>query len=235
MATLVTRYARPRLLLAALAASAVLAGAAGCGPGTATSAAASSAQPGAPIVIDDPTPSLFDGVVLGNALAKPAITLTDTGGQPYNLVQRTAGKLTLVYFGYTHCPDVCPTTMADLAATLRQLTPAQRARIDVVFITTDPNRDTPAALGAWLGQFSSGFVGLTGPFPVIQKAAASLGIAIQAPVALPGGGYTVTHGAEVLAFNTDGKAHVVYTAGETVAQYVHDIPLLLAGRDLSSP
>jgi protein SCO1/2 len=220
---------RPRLAVAALIATAVLAGAAGCGSSTATAGSGAAAA-----TVDSSPASLFDGTLLGNALAKPAITLTDTSGQAYNLVQRTAGQLTLVYFGYTHCPDVCPTTMATLAAALRPLAPAQQAKITVVFITTDPNRDTPAVLRAWLGQFSSGFVGLTGPFTTIQKAAASLGIAIQEPVAVPGG-YTVTHGAEVLAFNTDGKARVVYTAGETVQQFQHDIPLLLAGRDRSSP
>jgi protein SCO1 len=229
------RALQPRLAVVALTAAAVLAGVAGCGSSSAAGASSVSGGSGAPVVIDDSPSSLFDGIELGHPLAKPAITLTDTDGQPYNLVQRTSGKLTLLYFGYTHCPDVCPTTMADLAATLRELTAAQRAKITVVFVTTDPNRDTPAVLKAWLGQFNSSFVGLTGAFTVIQKAAASVGIAIQAPVALPGGGYTVTHGAEVLAFNTDDKAHIVYSGGETVPQYVHDIPLLLAGRDLSSP
>lgn len=211
-----------------MAAAAVLTGAASCGgaPGDSGGAAA--------IINQTPT-SLFDGTKLGAPLPKPAIILTDTTGRPFNLAARTAGKLTLLYFGYTHCPDVCPTTMADLAATLRQLTAAQRAQIEVVFVTTDPNRDTPAVLKAWLGQYSPGFIGLTGAFPTIQKAASSVGITIQAPVPLPGGGYTVTHGAEVLAFNnSDGKAHVVYTAGETVPQYRHDIPLLLAGRDLTA-
>lgn len=223
--------APPRLrpILRILTAAAMLTGLAACS----SSGAPSDANAPAAVINAAPT-SAFDGIVLGSPLPKPAITLTDTTGRPFNLVQRTGGKLTLLYFGYTHCPDVCPTTMADLAATLRLLTPAQRAKISVVFITTDPNRDTPAVLKAWLGQYYSGFIGLTGPFGTIQQAASSVGIAIQKPVPLPGGGYTVTHGAEVLAFNTDGKAHVVYTSGETVAQYRHDIPLLLAGRDLTA-
>lgn len=221
---------RVRLVLGVLTATALLVGSAACSSG----GAPSDANAPAAAINASPT-SLFDGIVLGTPLPKPAITLTDTTGHPFDLVQRTAGKLTLLYFGYTHCPDVCPTTIAGLAATLRLLTPAQRAKISVVFVTTDPNRDTPAVLKAWLGQYSPTFIGLTGPFATIQRAASSVGIAIQKPVPLPGGGYTVTHGAEVLAFNsTDGKAHVVYTSGETVPQYRHDIPLLLAGRDLTA-
>lgn len=222
--------ARPRLVLTAAAAALVLTGAAGCG----SSAATVSGGSGNPVVIDSSPSSLFDGVVLGNAPAKPALTLTDTTGKPYNLVARTAGKLTLLYFGYTHCPDVCPTTMASIAITVSKLTPVQRAKIAVVFVTTDPNRDTPAVLKAWLGQFNPAFVGLSGPFTTIQRAAAAVGVSIQPPVALPGGGYTVTHGAEVLAFNTDERAHVVFTGGTTVLQFEHDVPLLLAGRDLTA-
>jgi protein SCO1/2 len=203
--------------------------AAGCASSTASSTS------GTGVIIDSgPSSSLFDGIQLSRALSKPDVTLTDTSGQPYNLPAKTDGHLTLLYFGYTHCPDVCPTTMANLAATLRTLTPAQRAKITVVFVTTDPARDTPPVIRAWLDQFNTAFVGLTGAFTPIQQAAASVGIIIDKPVKETNGDYQVTHGAEVLAFNTDNKAHVVWTAGETVAQLQHDLPLLLAGRDLHS-
>lgn len=233
-----TSFARPSGLRRALLTSALavaLSGATACAASNPPASNGTAAgQNGAPVIVDSTASSLFDGIVLGNPVSKPAVTLTDSDGKPYDLAAGTAGKLTLVYFGYTHCPDVCPTTMATLAATLDVLTPAQRAKIAVVFITTDPSRDTPAVLKDWLGQFYPGLIGLTGPFATIQQAAASVGVAIQKPVALPGGGYTVTHGAEVLAFNTDGKAHVVYSAGETMPQFRHDIPLLLAGRDLTA-
>jgi protein SCO1 len=232
----ITYFARPsglRRVLSASALAAALSGAAACAASTPPAPNGTIAgQNGAPVIVDSTASSLFDGIVLDHPVSKPTVTLTDSDGKPYDLATGTAGKLTLVYFGYTHCPDVCPTTMATLAATLDVLTPAQRAKIAVVFITTDPNRDTPAVLKDWLGQFYPGLIGLTGPFTTIQQAAASVGVAIQKPVALPGGGYTVTHGAEVLAFNTDGKAHVVYSAGQTMPQFRHDIPLLLAGRDL---
>jgi protein SCO1/2 len=226
----IKEYVPMRSRLALLAGAGLMAGGllavAGCSAGSTPAS-----NSGAAVVDVQTAASLFAGVQLGKPLAKPDLTLTDTGGRPYNLAAGTAGRLTLVYFGYTHCPDVCPTTMATLAAALRQLPAAQRERVDVVFVTTDPSRDTPAVERAWLNQFDPSFIGLTGPFAPIQQAAAEVGITIEPPVALPGGGYTVTHGAEVLAFNTDGKAHVVYTAGVTVAQFDHDIPLLLAHRD----
>ena len=101
----------------------------------------------------------------------------------------------------------------------------------MVFVSTDPKRDTPSVLHTWLGQYDPAFIGLTGSFATIQKAAAALAIDIEPPVAQPGGGYTVTHGAEVIAFDTKGRGDIVYTAGATVAQFQHDLPLLLAGRD----
>jgi protein SCO1/2 len=196
-----------------------------------TPAASSSSGGNSGFVVQSAPTSLFDGDQLPKPFSKPDVTLTDSKGSPFNLVQGTAGKLTLVYFGYTHCPDVCPTTMATLASTMHALTPAQAAKIDVVFVSTDPTRDTPTVLHTWLGQFDPAFIGLTGSFSTIQKAASALGIDIEPPVALPGGGYTITHGAEVIAFDAKGEGDVVYTAGATVAQFQHDIPLLLAGRD----
>ena len=205
--------------------------AAGC---TAVSTAPNSGfASGAPIIIDSSSQSSpFNGILLGKPFAKPAFSLTDAAGQPYDFDQRTDRKLTLLYFGYTHCPDVCPTTMADIAAALRALPAAESAKISVVFVSTDPARDTPAVLHTWLDQFNPAFVGLTGPLATIQRAASALGIPVSAPTTSADGDYTVTHGAEVLAFNTDDEAHVLFTAGTTVGQYDHDLPLLLAGTDM---
>ena len=220
---------RRRMIAAAFGLALVAGTVSACG--TSSSASSASAGSGSGFVVDSSPSSLFDGIQLTRPFAKPDITLTDASDKSFNLVQGTQGKLTLVYFGYTHCPDVCPTTMATLAATMRSLTPAQAAQIDVVFISTDPHRDTPAVLHTWLGQYDPAFIGLTGDFTTIQKAAASLGITIDPPVKLPDGNYTVTHGAEVFAFDAKDKGYLVYTAGTTVPQFQHDIPLLLAGRD----
>jgi len=212
-------------------AAALLLTAAGCA--SSSTGPSTSAVSGPPVIIDGSSQSSpFNGILLGKPFAKPAFTLTDSEGQPYDFTQQTNGKLTLVYFGYTHCPDVCPTTMADLAAALRALPAAESAKISVVFVSTDPTRDTPAVLHTWLAQFDPAFIGLTGSFATIQQAGKALGIPIFPPTKGADGTYTVTHGAEVLAFNTDNEAHVVYTAGTTVGQYDHDLPLLLAGEDM---
>ena len=192
------------------------------------SSSSSSASSG--FVVNSAPTSLFDGDQLTQPFTKPNVTLTDASGKQFNLVQGTKGKLTLVYFGYTHCPDVCPTTMATIAATMRSLTVAQTAQIDVVFISSDPKRDTPAVLHTWLDQYDPSFIGLTGDFGKIQSAAAALGITIEPPTDT-NGNYTVTHGAEVVAFDAKGKGDLVYTSGTSVPQFQHDIPLLLAGRD----
>ena len=149
-----------------------------------------------------------------------------------NLKKATDGKLTLVYFGYTHCPDVCPTTMADLAAALRRLPPAQRSRIAVVFVTTDPWRDTPKVIKSWLAAFDPSFIGLTGDYAKIQTAAKSLGIPLERPKSTTGD-YDVTHGAEVLPFGTDQLAHLVYTAGVSSQGWAADLPKLL--REMPAP
>ena len=217
---------RPRRIATAAFGLALVAGSVSA---CASSSSSNSASSG--FVVNSEPSSLFDGAELTQPFTKPDVTLTDSSDKQFNLVQGTKGKLTLVYFGYTHCPDVCPTTMATLAATLRSLTPAQAAQIDVVFISSDPTRDTPAVLHTWLGQYDPAFIGLTGSFTTIQKAAGTLGIDIEPPVKLADGSYSVTHGAEVIAFDAKGKGFLVYTAGTTVPQFQHDIPLLLAGRD----
>jgi protein SCO1/2 len=199
---------------------------AGCG-GTSASA------PSSPVKVSAPTPDLH-GVSLGSPFREPDVTLTGTSGRPVNLIKATEGKLTLVYFGYTHCPDACPTTMADVAGALRLLTPAQRARIAVVFISTDPWRDTPKVIKSWLASFNPSFIGLTGDYAKIQAAAKSLGIPLDRPSSTSGE-YEVTHGAEVLPFGTDHLAHVVYTAGVSSRDYAADLPKLLQRMPDSPP
>jgi protein SCO1/2 len=207
-------------VLAALALSA-----AGCG------GAHGAASP--PVRIDSAPPaSDLHGVHLDHPFREPDVTLTGTSGRPVNLTAATKGKLTLLYFGYTHCPDICPTTMADLAGALRMLTPAQRAKIAVVFISSDPQRDTPKVVKSWLASFNPSFIGLTGDYTKIQAAAKSLGIALEKPVKTTGD-YEVTHGAEVLAFGPDHLAHYVYTAGVSARDYAADLPKLLAKSGLN--
>jgi protein SCO1/2 len=168
------------------------------------------------------------GTLLDTPFTKPQLVLTDNHGKPFDLVKQTAGYPTLLFFGYTHCPDVCPTTMSDLALAKSKLPKADQDKLRVVMVSTDPERDTPARLNEWLGAMDKSFIGLTGTFSVIQAAARSVGVGIDAPVKEKDGSITVTHGAEVLAFwPKDNKGHVLYMSGTSATQYEKDLPKII--------
>jgi cytochrome oxidase Cu insertion factor (SCO1/SenC/PrrC family) len=107
-------------------------------------------------------PSALRGVTLPTPIERPAFRLQDTEGQPYDFADRTKGRLTFLFFGYTNCPDVCPVHMSNLATVLRALDYTQRQQVAVVFVTADPERDSPAVLRKWLDSFDPSFVGLWG-------------------------------------------------------------------------
>jgi protein SCO1/2 len=197
---------------------------AACGSGGHHAAAPAAVVSAGP---SDPAPP--GAISLDTPFAKPHLVLTDQDGTSYDLVKRTAGRPLLLYFGYTHCPDVCPTTMADLAGALRQL-PSGTPRPDVVFVSTDPTRDTPARLKQWLGAIDPHFVGLTGDFAAIQRAAQGLGISVAPPVRNSDGSVTVSHGAEVLAFSPkDDRAHLLFPSGTPETRYAAALPGIVRG------
>ncbi len=177
------------------------------------------------------------GTEVGDVIARPALALPDTGGAPFALRARPAGELTAVFFGYTRCPDLCPTTMADLAAARRQLGSADRARVRVVFVTEDPATDTPPVLRAWLDRFDPSFVGLAGgdePAEAVLDALKAPRTTVRPahdeagapPHTHPDGrGGTVEHTGSVYAFR--GDRVVVYTGGTTAAEYAEDFTALL--------
>ena len=168
--------------------------------------------------------SPYKGINLGRTFTKPDITLTDSSGKPFNLATGTAGKAMLLYFGYTRCPDVCPTTMGDIAVAVSKLTKAQQQQVDVVFISTDPAQDTPTVLRKWLDAFNPDFIGLTGSMDTVIPAAKSVGVYVAAAKA----GQEPVHGAEVLGFfPSDNKAHILYESGVEWQEYFHDLPLLI--------
>jgi protein SCO1/2 len=161
--------------------------------------------------------------------SKPAFTLTDTSGQAYNFANQTAGKITLLYFGYTHCPDVCPLIMAYLAQALKTLPPKVSSQVDVVFVTVDPARDTPQVLHSWLTGIDPSYVGLTGSVQQIIAAEKASGVPSTRVETSAPNGYTIQHSAEVLAFSRDDKAHVVFDSSTLPADYEHDLKLLVKG------
>lgn len=163
-----------------------------------------------------------------NPRPKPEFTLTDTEGQPYAFREQTAGSVTLLFFGYTNCPDVCPVHMANIAAALHKLPDAVARQVQVVFVTTDPARDTPARLRAWLDHFDTSFVGLTGT----QAAVDSAQLVMHLPPAYRedsvGGSYLVGHSAHVIAFTRDGMARFAFPFGTRQSEWAQEIPRLVA-------
>jgi protein SCO1/2 len=198
------------------------------------SALAAGCQSGSkqPIAVVNPGPaSALHGDLLQPATPEPSITLEDTAGKPYNLRQQTAGKLVLVYFGYTHCPDICPTIMADTAQALRESTAAVRSHVAVAFVSVDPRRDSTAVIRKWLDHFNHSFIGLRGT--IQQIIAAQRAMDVPASRVLPHSkhGYTVEHSAELLLFTPDHRAHVLYTEGPTtIADIRHDLATIVNGK-----
>jgi protein SCO1/2 len=171
------------------------------------------------------------GTALDEPMAKPDLVLTDAHGKKYDLVKQTAGKPTLLFFGYTHCPDVCPTTMADIALAKKKLPKADQDKLQVVFVTTDPQHDDPKRLRGWLDAQDPSFIGLTGDYATIEAAAKSVGVFVEKSKVSKSGVITANHGSQVLAYSPkDDKAHILYTAGVTSAQYAKELPKLVQGK-----
>jgi protein SCO1/2 len=217
----VTGPLRSRRGAAALLAVAGLA-LAGCGTGEAATASGSSS---APASVSAAQHGKYDGINLSTPYHRPSFTLTDTSGASYDFTTATEGKPTLLFFGYTNCPDVCPTTLADIAVALRSVPAEVAKRVQVVFVTTDPKRDTTTALRTWLDHFDADlpdtFVGLTGDQSALDQAQLSAGV----PVAQEDG---QTHSALLLLYGADDKAHVAFDAGNTPQDIAHDLELVAA-------
>lgn len=158
----------------------------------------------------------------------PATTLTDTDGQPYSLTEDTDKPLTLVFFGYSHCPDICQTVMSNLTSAMTRLDAADRDRVDVVFVTTDPARDTPDALRTYLDRFDPSFIGLTGDLATITRVGKPLAVYVADGEKLPTGGRDLnSHSTQVTGITADDTSPILWTQGTSSADLAADIHTLL--------
>ncbi|MEV0255292.1 SCO family protein [Streptomyces sp. NPDC050732] len=170
--------------------------------------------------------------VLDKPYKKPDLVLTDTHGKKYDLREETKGRPTLIYFGYTHCPDVCPLTMNNIAVARKALPKADQDKLKVVFVTTDPERDTPAELGKWLKGVDADFIGLTGDFDTIQAGARQLAINVEPSKKDKKGKIISMHGTQVFAFSPKSDAgYVLYSDKATAADYTKDLPKIVKGQN----
>jgi protein SCO1/2 len=168
----------------------------------------------------------YRGGLVTPPLPKPGFVLMDTSGAPFDFRQRTEGYVTLLFFGYTNCPDQCPMHMATLGAALKKL-PQAADQVKLVFVTTDPARDSPAAVRRWLDLFDRRFIGLTGSERAIEAVERAAGVPPAIKTAPANGDYGVAHANFLLAYTKDNFAHVIYPGGVSKGDWVHDLPLLI--------
>lgn len=167
------------------------------------------------------------GAVLAEQYRLPNVSLTSTENTSYSLTKDTTEPVTLAFFGYTHCPDICQVVMADIASAITRLGDADRERVGMLFITTDPARDDPAALRAYLDRFNPSFEGLTGDLASIVRVADRLGVSIEEGAKLPSGGYEVAHGTQIVAIDRSNRVPLVWTEGTPAGDLAADITTLL--------
>ena len=170
----------------------------------------------------------FHGSRLGSPWDVPTTALTGADGKDWSFAEATS-PLTLVFFGYTECPDVCPQEMADITSALVRLTPEQRKEVEVVFVTTDPKRDDPAALTRYLGAFDASYTGVTGtPTALAELTKAFHVYAAKGQAAMKDGkGYLVEHDDHTFAVNPDHEVVALWDRDRTSAQLAEDISALL--------
>jgi protein SCO1/2 len=168
----------------------------------------------------------WHGTPVPHGYPLPADRFTDTHRGTVTLAGEATTPVTLVFFGYTHCPDICNVVLANIAAALRDSRPAVRAKVHMVFVSTDPQRDTPAVMREYLDRFDRSFEGLEAPVDTVAKAARSLFISYEKPDGTQSGNYTVEHGTYTTGF-VHGKAAVVWSDVTTVADLRADLARLV--------
>jgi len=172
----------------------------------------------------------FSGVTVPKPYHRPDVWLTDTQGRRFNFQRESAGRVTLVEFGYTHCPDICPVTMANISAALARQPYDVSSKVDVYFVTQDPTRDTPVVLRRWLDAFNPRFIGVTGSPSAVDSLAAAFDVprAALARTSASDTAYSVGHASQVIVFTADDKAHLVYPFGVRQEAWTRDLPKLVA-------
>jgi protein SCO1/2 len=172
----------------------------------------------------DVSAGVLQGEVVDPPTPKPSFVLTDTSGEPYDFAVETEGKLTLLYFGYLNCPDICPVHLAQIAEVFDRI-PEVARDAEMVFVSVDPDRDSPEEIRRFLDNFDSRFVGLTGTHAELKQAQT----AAEVPPAIivgDGDDYTVDHAGWVIAYAPDGLNHSLYPFGTRQSVWANDLRLL---------
>lgn len=176
----------------------------------------------------DPTVLLDAGIVLlPQSRSLPALALLDQNGQAVQTDQ-LKGQWSLLFFGYTYCPDICPATLAQLRQLQGQLPEATRERLRMVLVSVDPKRDTPEQLKKYLDYFDAGFLGLTGEEANLQKFANAVSIP-YIPADTSQDNYTVDHSGNLVIIDPDGRQRGFIRAPLNNAKLAAQLPGLISG------
>lgn len=151
--------------------------------------------------------------------------LTDDSGRPVTAAD-FRGKYVVMYFGYTHCPDVCPLTLVHLHLVMQKLG-AGTDKVRILFVSVDPARDTPQVLHQYVNDFDPRIVGLTGTPAQIAAMAKNYRAAFNRDAAQPDGGYQVSHSSGIYIFDKQGRARLLGTSADSVNAITHDLKLLI--------
>ena len=155
----------------------------------------------------------------------PVFELTRANGESFRL-NDMRGKVVALFFGYTSCPDICPTTMAELRQALEDLG-AQADQVQVLFVTVDPERDTPERVQEYVDHFNPAFIGLSGSVPELAKVWSDYGVYREIVEGTSAAGYLVNHTARVTLIDQQGNLRVSFPFDAPVEDVVHDLKLLL--------
>jgi len=167
----------------------------------------------------------------GTTFAEPypvasEIDLTRSDGSRFRLSE-LRGEVVLVFFGYTSCPDVCPTTMAELRQALSELNAQDVERVKVVFVTVDPDRDSPERVQEYVDQFNPAFIGLSGSKTDLEKVWAEYGVYREIADEQSAAGYIVNHTARVSLVDQQGNLRISFSFDTPMEDIVHDLKLML--------
>lgn len=177
------------------------------------------------IVLTGCQPYQYHGLYLDSPTQATDFTLTSQTGDPVSLSD-LRGKLVLLYFGYTFCPDVCPTTLSTLNQAL-ELMGKKADDVQVVMVSVDPERDTPEVLANYLSNFNPSFMGLTGTHDQIASAATGLGVFFEQHEGSAATGYLVDHTASVMALDQQGRLRLVIPFETSAEDIASDLTQLL--------
>ncbi|MEO8303857.1 MAG: SCO family protein [Betaproteobacteria bacterium] len=171
------------------------------------------------------SPKFRSSDVTGAAFGRD-FALTDPSGKPRTLAD-FRGKVVVLFFGYTQCPDVCPTTLAALAEVMKTLGPADASRVQVVFVTVDPDRDTAPIIASYVKAFDPSFMGLSGDTEAIARTAKEFKVLYQKQPGRTPESYTVDHSAGTFIFDPQGRLRLYVGNGQGPDVFVQDIRTLL--------